>query len=523
MKIRAAIGTKILGLFLVNLIVLGFALWFLVGEDFQLHPLPAFGEPAFLKLSQQVLAKVDVTPSGDWDEILTDAVPDHGVTLYLYNVDGELLAGPSKPLPPEVHQRLLQGRGRPLRDVPRSSTAPPGARPEPPPGPRSPLDFVDPLGLPPPPPPQVPGLGPEGGPPDTDPVVEPIVEGRMETILAPKAPRYWAMVRHQMPERRFAGATNRVALLAQSESFTGHGLFFDLTPYGVGVAGLLLVSVVMWLPFVHSATRSLRKMQQTASRLALGDFTARADDRRGDELGALGRSVNHMADQIGTLVHGQKRILGDIAHELSSPIARMQVMVGILESRIDDAQAGGYIHELEQELEHMGRLVRELLSLAKASLNRGVELRPIGLRNQIEQVMNRENAGGASVTLDIPHDLVVVSEPELLSRALANVLRNAIRYAGAAGPIRIEAALSPDQEDFVDIRVLDSGPGVPEEALPKLFDAFYRPDTARSRETGGTGLGLAIVKSCVECVGGRVLARNRPEGGLEVMMTQLAG
>jgi two-component system, OmpR family, sensor histidine kinase CpxA len=114
-----------------------------------------------------------------------------------------------------------------------------------------------------------------------------------------------------------------------------------------------------------------------------------------------------------------------------------------------------------------------------------------------------------------PWRLLILVDPELIVRAVSNLLRNAIHYAGSAGPITIS---TQTRENEIELVVADSGPGVPESELPKLFDPFYRVDTSRTRETGGVGLGLSIVKTCVETCHGSVACRNRKPSGLEVIM-----
>lgn len=161
----------------------------------------------------------------------------------------------------------------------------------------------------------------------------------------------------------------------------------------------------------------------------------------------------------------------------------------------------------------MSALVAELLSFSKAGLRPGgLTLQAVPLRDVVDRVVERETGEGDRVELDVAANLAVLAEPDLLARALGNVLRNALRYAGSAGPIRIAAART-DGEVVVTVR--DSGPGVPEESLAKLFDPFYRPDVSRTSATGGVGLGLAIVKSCVEACQGRVTLRNLRPHGLE--------
>ena len=320
---------------------------------------------------------------------------------------------------------------------------------------------------------------------------------------------YWIGVRTPLREQEFAPVT----LLVRCDSLAAGGLLLETKPLLFAAAGAVVISVLFWLPFAFGLTRQLRRVTDATSRVASGDFDVRLPVEGQDELGELSDSVNLMANQLDSLVRGQKRFLGDIAHELCSPVARMQAALAILENRAGDEKQNQYLSDLREELDDMGRLVDELLQLSKAGLQRDIRLQPVALAPLVAGVVARE-AGGADVECDVPEGLTVQAEPRLLSRALGNVLRNAIRYAGGAGPIVVSAA---PQQGAVALVVADSGSGVPLESLPRLFDAFYRPDSARTREAGGAGLGLAIVKTCIESCGGRVAARNGTTVGLEVV------
>jgi two-component system sensor histidine kinase CpxA len=161
--------------------------------------------------------------------------------------------------------------------------------------------------------------------------------------------------------------------------------------------------------------------------------------------------------------------------------------------------------------------VNELLSFSKASLGAThAKLQQVPLRALVDLAIRREVTNGEQVETKIASDLRVEVEPELLTRALANLLRNAIRYAGKAGPITITAEPRDGQ---VALSVSDCGPGIPEAELQRIFDPFYRLDASRDRETGGVGLGLAIVKTCVEGCQGTVVADNRLPTGLQVTIT----
>jgi len=240
-----------------------------------------------------------------------------------------------------------------------------------------------------------------------------------------------------------------------------------------------------------------------------------------------------MSARLREFFTGQKRFLGDIAHELCSPLARMEMALSILDQQADEQQRD-YVNDVREELRHMSELVHELLSFSKAGVGgRNVELKPVPLAEMTGRVVARETKEHGGVIVDVPGSLAALAEPDLLARALGNVIRNALRYASPvsgssdsysyrpaiqsdgrpAGPITVAAR---DCGEHVVITVTDCGPGVPEEVLHRLFDPFFRPETARTRETGGTGLGLAIVKSCIEACGGTVAVRNVKPSGLQV-------
>jgi two-component system sensor histidine kinase CpxA len=297
-----------------------------------------------------------------------------------------------------------------------------------------------------------------------------------------------------------------------SSSLHGGGLFPDLTPWLVVGFAAVLFSVLFWLPLVRGITRSISQMTRATEQIAEGRFDARVSTGRRDELGRLGQAINRMAERLSGFVTGQKRFLGDIAHELCSPIARIQVALGILEQKADEKQKT-YVADVREDVQHVSALVNELLAFSKAALQKSeIQLAPVKLAELVREVIDRE-AAGHPIEMRMADSLEVLAEPQLLARALANLLRNALRYAGNAGPISISAA---PQDDGIILVVADSGPGVPSETLEQIFDPFYRVEPSRSRETGGIGLGLAIVKTCVEACQATVTAQNRQPSGLEV-------
>ena len=326
--------------------------------------------------------------------------------------------------------------------------------------------------------------------------------------------RYWIWMRTAVNDRAPQPPTPATLVLV-TESLSAGGLLVDYTPFLWVGGGAVIFSVLFWLPLVGSITRSLAQMNSATMQMADGKFDVRVNEKRRDELGELGGAINRMASRLAGFVTGQKRFTGDIAHELCSPIARMQMAVGILEER-GDPKDRQYVEDMREEVQHISSLVNELLSFSKASLGTtSLRLETVTLRPLAEKAARRETRNGEQVRVDVPDDLTAIADPELVVRALANLVRNAVRYAGEAGPITITASRL---EGEVELVVADSGPGVPDGELPKLFDPFYRVDTSRARETGGVGLGLSIVKTCIESCHGSVTCRNRQPSGLEVVI-----
>lgn len=333
-------------------------------------------------------------------------------------------------------------------------------------------------------------------------------------MLVSSSPRgYWAGVYLD----NSAGPLPYTLLLA-SDSIRGGGLFFDYVPWlWLGMASVV-ISLLLWLPLVHILTKTLTNLTASAEQIAAGRFALPPGTRRGDELGRLQNAHRHMAQRLDGFVTGQKRFLGDTAHELLSPLARLEVALSILEQRTKDGDRGTLERALG-EVRRIAALVHELLAYSKSALSRqDAPMEGVPLAELVREAVERE-AGDVRIEVSVADDLHVMAVPQLLKRAVENVLRNAVRYAAADGPIRI---IGMRENDRIVLRVSDVGPGVPADALPNLFDPFFRPDTSRTTATGGTGLGLAIVKTCVEACQGVVDATNLAPRGFAVAMTLVA-
>ncbi|MCA1963580.1 MAG: HAMP domain-containing histidine kinase, partial [Prosthecobacter sp.] len=294
-----------------------------------------------------------------------------------------------------------------------------------------------------------------------------------------------------------------------TDRITAGGLFFDVRPWLLGLFGAMALSALLWLPFVSGITRSVRANMHATEQIARGRFDVRVPENRTDELGRLSHAVNQMAGQLDGIVRGQKRFLGDIAHELCSPMARLEMSLGILEERLTDHDALR-LADAREELRQMSSLVHELLAFSRstlASASRPAE--DVPLLSLVDEAAATEAVPAHQLRVQIPSDVLVRCIPDLLRRAVANILRNALRHAPGS-----QVTLSAHRQGSnVHLVMADEGPGVPPDSLPRLFEPFYRVDSSRDRQTGGSGLGLAIVKTCVETCGGSISVRaNEPQG-----------
>ena len=474
MKLRFPLLAKILLWFFLNLVVLGVVFYAVFRMQFRLgldSLLAGRSGERIQALSDVIDAELKAKPARTWGESLKNFGNAYQADFLLFRTDGVQVAGTPTTLPAEVRAKLAERRGT--------------------------------------------GEGAGRGPP--------VGRGPWRTVEASRTTplakffvragdpaRYWVGVCLPLTESG-QGRSWPLTLLVASDSLSLGGLLFDATPWVVVGFGALLFSVLFWIPLVRNLTRSLSHMTHATEQIAEGQFEARVNERRRDELGRLAQAINRMAARLAGFVTGQKRFLGDIAHELCSPLARMQVALGILEERAGPGQKA-YVADVREEVEQMSGLVNELLSFSKAGLRqKELPLEAVRLETLAQEVIAREVPADCRVELAIAASLSVQAEPELLRRALANVLRNAARYAGAAGPIRVSALA---KDGLVIVAIADQGPGVKEDVLPQIFDPFFRGEASRSRDSGGAGLGLAIVKSCVEACQGRVSARNLAPSGL---------
>lgn len=267
-------------------------------------------------------------------------------------------------------------------------------------------------------------------------------------------------------------------------------------------------------------TAPATKLRQATQQLADGDLSTRVAPQMGkrrDELADLGRDFDNMAEQIESLVTAERRLLADISHELRSPLARLQVALDLAEQTADEPTRQ-YLQRIELEGERLNELVGQLLALTRLESNAvNAPRESIEIATLVAEIVadaDFEAHGhnrAVQVVTTIPG--FIQGNPTLLRSAIENVIRNAVRYTPEN--TAVEVALTSEDEQAI-IRIRDHGPGVPEEALEKLFDPFYRVELARDRQSGGVGLGLSIAARAIRFHHGEIKAANVPEGGLLV-------
>ncbi len=289
----------------------------------------------------------------------------------------------------------------------------------------------------------------------------------------------------------------------------------------LGLAILVSGFVCFWL--ARYLTGPIVRLRAATHQLASGNLGARAvETKRADEIAELVHDFNRMAERLEVLLNSQKQLISDISHELRSPLARLNVALGLARQRAGE-DASKALDRIELEADRLNEMIGKLLTLARLESGEPpAEPSPVRILELLQDVVAdadfEAHSRDCRVQLVQAEDCTTVGNPELLRSAFENVVRNAVRYtaAGSEVEIRLSCQTQNGSGSLAVITVRDHGPGVPDEEIGNLFRPFYRLDAARERQTGGAGLGLAIAERAVRLHQGSITARNAQDGGLVV-------
>lgn len=287
---------------------------------------------------------------------------------------------------------------------------------------------------------------------------------------------------------------------------------------------LLLVSILIsgtaCFFLARHFTRSIATLQRATRQIANGDLGVRVSPHfsgRQDEIASLGRDFDHMTERLQKAMQEQKRLIKDVSHELRSPLARLQVALGLAQQR-SNGSVDRELERIKQAADYLNNVITDILALpvhesGTWELHDTLDLRVL-LETLIENYCTEAEKKGVALELHSALDeALVATHGNMLVGVFENILRNALHYTPNPGRIRIHLDPSDFPRSYI-VRICDSGPGVDAQHLEDIFQPFYRTDEARARESGGYGLGLAIAQRSVALHLGEISAHNLPEGGL---------
>jgi signal transduction histidine kinase len=274
------------------------------------------------------------------------------------------------------------------------------------------------------------------------------------------------------------------------------------------LASLIALLMARWL--ARGMTQPLRDMADAAKQMETGDYSHRVHTRSRDEVGQLATAFNRMSGELENLERSRRDLVANVSHELKTPITAIRAH---LENLLDGVERPDpdTLQVMLTQSERLGRLVEQLLDLSRLESGevplqrRRMTLAPVVLQVMSEIEVARSGRG-VRVSDELPEDLPPVeADRERVHQVLFNLVDNAVRFTPSGGDVTVSAQR---HNGSVEISVTDTGVGISAEHLPRLFERFYRVDTARSRDDGGTGIGLAIARSVVEAHGGHLEARS---------------
>jgi signal transduction histidine kinase len=290
--------------------------------------------------------------------------------------------------------------------------------------------------------------------------------------------------------------------------------------YILSAVGVIALALLLAFLLSRTLTRPIRELTAATRAVSAGDLAQEVPVRSRDELGQLAASFNQMNAKLAQSLNLRRQMTADIAHELRTPIS---VILGHAEGVHDGVLAPSLetFEIVRDEASRLEQLVEDLRTLSRADADElPIERQPIALATLLEDVRaahtHRSEQKNISLIIQIAPDLPeIFVDPGRMMQVLSNLMDNALHYTPEGGRISLSAQVVDEK---LEIRVQDSGPGIAEGELDRIFDRFYRSDPSRQRDEGGSGLGLAIARAIVEKHNGRIWAESKAGEGTTIVI-----
>ena len=370
---------------------------------------------------------------------------------------------------------------------------------------------------------------------------KPIGENSTVTSLFTLSPRHHRTVSRYINEQTFDKASTTLLahtrligpvvikinkqpyqlFISRKQHKRNFGQLVQELPSWVRVATPVIISFILCLLLARSFSKPIAAIRKATTELGKGNLATRVNDitQRKGELGQLANSFNKMAEQLQQNQSAQQRLLGDVSHELRSPMTRLQMALGLAqqESTTNTARKQ-YLQRCELEIERLNQMIEEALALSRLENSlQTLKKDVIDFTKLVQNIVTEEqfiaNEKAITIELNSTLNVKVLGDHNLLFSAISNVVTNAVKYSPEDSTVSLTLTKN---EQLVSLVINDNGIGVPPESLTELFTPFYRVNLARDRKTGGTGLGLAIAKQAIIAHQGNIFAKNNDTKGLSV-------
>lgn len=329
------------------------------------------------------------------------------------------------------------------------------------------------------------------------------------------------------PLRRAASIKVRLGALVVFAVALTVAIFFAGVHFGYwpSVSGVIaaLIAIAAARLLAHGMLQPLSEVAEATESMARGDYSRRVSVNSKDEVGALARSFNQMAEELARTDEVRRELVANVSHELRTPIAALQVKLENLVDGVEPPDPETLAAMLAQT-QRLGRLVSQILDLSR--LESGavpLERRSFPVRTLVADALHDTTARAPEVLLEVdvqPQGLEADGDPERVQQVVTNLLDNAFRYSPMGSTVQVRARRNGAG---VRIEVCDEGPGIPDDQRARVFERFYRADSARPNDGGGAGLGLAIARWIVDLHGGDIHSERRSPHGCRMVVTLPAG